>query len=506
MCLDLVACTSTTATTTSTTTSTSSDEQSNTTLDIATESIETSLDTRQSISIMLAPSEIATTITATGDMVQYFGEKVDSGTDAHFVLQLETENGAFGEFSMDANTTWYLNYDTGKIETIKGTFTTDNLIFSYSTDLFNLDDVAYICAYIREEGDMPKMNEYLSIRDISMMDEAPQTLVMDEHNVVGIYVDVYNMGVLMIETDTFGYTARLNGTDYDLTTNESDAGDYLAYIGTSDSEEHFCLNILERDENKIISISEYYGEPEMRYTFEYTPIYNAEFYGYENPVKYEFDGINIQITIDDTYTTGWLNFEEVSMGGGSLSMVQLYDQPLTSLKDGDVYFLDLMVFPKTEDLFVEMSIQTFIIYQSYYIEGEYYPNSVILADTLIADVETDHQAQARINDTIGIYVTEEGTPYFEIKENEILLEGETIANIDIEQLYATMISNINMQGSMLLYDGDKPTYVLHLYLDGEYLHIKMQEYGTTSELENNFTLPENFQLPTVDVTVRKQIN
>ncbi|MFI3213413.1 MAG: hypothetical protein R3Y24_08720 [Eubacteriales bacterium] len=476
------------------------------------ENTENESSSNQNVEISIASAEDTSTIMITGAFAEYFAQKTDY-EGIHFVVQLENETGAFADLRLDVNHAWFFYYSEGGEETVKGTFTEKSITFLYSNTLFDIEDVTSISIYIAEGDGFPERYECIPISDVSVVDEATQQMATDEYGIVGVYMDVFSdsCNILEMYTDSFGYVAKLNGTDYALTTNEQDSGDYIAYIGTSVNGDRCCINILD---DKILSISEYYGEPELRYTLEFTPLYSTEFYGYdkdlnsiENPVKYEFDGTNMQITIDDTYTTGWVSLEEIKGNSGTLSFLQLYDIPMTSFEDDEVYFLDLRAFPKLDYLYQEMDIQLFTVYKSYFIEGDYYPNSAIISETFIANIETDQATQAKINDILGTYIGIESvygksdeSHTFEIRENELLLDDKLIANINMEELYATLL----LGHSILIYDGDEPTDVLTLYLNGEYIDIEMQEYGTTSDLENSLVAPVNYQAPSLAITVQKQ--
>ncbi len=481
---------------------------------------------QEAATITVTPSTVSSTLAVTGQIADYFIALTDSyaGDDTiNFCVQFETTEGAFADFrwhySANTNQFFYLKYAAGEMMDLIGSAADGCVTFTYQTGLIDLEAIDFITVYLDEGDGPPSMYTQLPISQIALQGEVAQEIAQDTLGIVGYYTDIYDdYALLTIGTDAFGYTANLNGTLYSLSVNESDGGDYNAYIATAEDGSRFCLNFFEGEHPNML-ISEYYGEAEMRYTCEYEPLFSEVFYSYDSDLnqtdstlQLEFDGTKIRVTLFDTYVTDWLDLAELRYSATTemlLAGISFAEMPVTNLADGQTYFLTLSGMAHDESWYPEMNIWTYAIFEIYD-AGDLglSQNALVISDTAISDVQTDAASVAKINDIIGVYTSSyeytiqraDGSVYFEsfeITENEIIFNGNVIAQINLDELYGTMM----LGGYQVIYDGDTPTHTLHIYVRGDLLDITLQEYGTV--FVSSIASPPNNQTPSLDVTVTK---
>lgn len=480
----------------------------------------------EALAVEIHPSSEFSTVVITGQMVEDFVAQVTAGADSTFVVQLETQDGAFADFrakyKAGEEQFFCLDYAADSWSNVTGVCDANSLTFTCKTAQLKMEELAFLYLYVYEGENAPFTTEYLPMAQVTVADEGVLAPAADEFDMVGIYLDLYDeIGVLTIATDAFGYIADFNGTCYSLAVDESDGGDYHAYIGTAEDGSRFCLSFAQEGEHSNIQITEYYGEPELRFFCVYEPLFCETFYGYdqnanliENPIVYALDGTNIKIDFYNTYTTGWVplrTLKYATEGEILLEGFQLYDYPIEKIDDGTPYFVTLKAMARNSSWYPEMHIQTVAICEAYYVDvvDAYYPNAIIAADTIISCVQVDTASVAKIDDIVAEYTSDgnntmmaaDGSPYFEqfeITKDEIILNGKVLAQTDLEELYGTMM----LGGYMILYDGDTPTHTLQLYAHDNFLDITMQEYGTVfvSDIVYN---PPNNQTPTLKITASK---
>lgn len=441
-----------------------------------------------SLPVKISQSGEKTYITITGELVDYYIDKAKK-EEISICLQVNGEDDNFGNLSIytqpDGTTTArYYDFVVSEQIGIEYALTDGDATFIYDTDMINLDKVTDFCAYIDEFEDELLRQEYFSIEEVEFVKEViTEPVFEDEYGINGVYISTYcdDCEVAIITTDEEGYIATLDGVEYKLRDNEYDSGtDYIPFLGTNATGEEIRIDAgVDHNTNKYVFHFDK-QDGSLSNTFYHINMFNEEYYSYdkdankiESTIEFEFSGSNVKFIFFDTYTSDWIDVNDLEL---SETNIFTEDIPLTGM-DGEIYFADLYSYESS--YFANTSPISFTIYnsgisQSLENEGEIAPNGVVNSDTVISSDVTERDL---MYDALGEFESATLNIYMEITENQIILNGNVIANINIDHWFAQVISN----SRIVTYEGDTSDNILDMKLpdvDNPYYMVSMYAYGT----------------------------